>query len=171
MLITAVKARLLSSAPLSGQQLSRFEHQFPIRHRPVVLPGEDGLDGVAEQAVGHALRRGGVPRGLVRLAAADQDAIERQGRRARRGAGVHLLDTVAVRLILFQGPIEGAHLSRLVSLQLAILPELARHDLDELLDLGARVVAEVTEQRRPNRAHADVVLAGGLPEHLDESRQ
>ena len=57
MLIAAVEPRLLISGPLLGQQLPRLEHQLPVRHRPVLVPGEDGLDGVAEQAVGHALRR------------------------------------------------------------------------------------------------------------------
>ena len=174
MLITAVKPRLLSSGPLLGQQLPRLEHQLPVRHRPALVPGEDGLDGVAEQAVGHALCRGRVPRGLVRLAAADQDAVVRQGH-ARRRAGVDLPDAARLLSRGQGGPAESFHpLPVVVSLrQLAALPpELAcRHGLHEPLDLGARVVAEVAEQRRPDRAHADAVLPGALPEHLDERRE
>ena len=53
----------------------------------------------------------------------------------------------------------------------AVLELAAHHGLDELLDLGRGVVAEVVEQRRPDRAHADVVLSGLLLEHPDVRRQ
>ena len=122
MLITAVKPRLLSSGPLLGQQLPRLEHQLPVRHRPVLVPGEDGLDGVAEQAVGHALRRGRVPRCLVRLAAADQDAVAGQGH-ARRRAGVDLPDAARLLSRGQGGPAESFHLTPVASLR-----QLARDD-------------------------------------------
>ena len=52
-----------------------------------------------------------------------------------------------------------------------MLELVAHHGLDELVDLGRGVVAEVVEQRRPDRAHADVVLPGLLLEHPAVRRQ
>lgn len=183
MLVAAVKSGLLDVA-LLGQQLPRSEHELPVCHLPALLLGEDGLDGVAERAVGRALRRGQVRRGLVGLAPADQHAVPWPPWHPH-GPGEHLIH--ALEQLLFHGWAERVGLiSFFVALRLSVdavgyqpcasggcaMPKhAAGHGLDELLDLGRGVVPEVVEQRGPDRSHGDVVLAGLLPEHPDERRQ